>query len=277
MTTHELLENALLDALGLLDDDERASFDAAFRAAPSAIQAQIRREQTRIIEAEIGQLPEVEPSVTLRAAVLEAVRNARLGHTPRQHQQAEPVPASYQIRHKKLKPVTVWRAAALAFAAASVVFGWSTFHMFGEHTRLAAAQRDDALFEALAEQFGRQFVIDAMVDADTQRHVFRTVSTEQTVAAARAAVWRHPSWPTSRFFCVSLPPTAPGTTYRLAVLDENDKPIRDVLRFEFAGQLVNRELRLDISIENPVLGVVSTTDQGEDQILMITSTEPSGI
>jgi len=286
MTTRELLEHALLDALGLLDDDERTAFDTAFSAAPASIQAQVRREQTRIVQSEIALLPDAQPSASLRAAVVDAVRKARLGDVPVEHVSADSrvgslaesqAPSSYPIRHRRLKAVSVWRAAALAFAAASVVFGWSTFQMYAEHERLVTAQRDDALFEALAEQFGRQFVIDAMVDADTQRYAFRTVSVENVTSAARAAVWRHPNWPTSRFFAVSLPPTAPGTTYRLAILDDQGKPVQDVLRFEFAGQLVNRELRLDITVENPVLGIVSTTDQGEDQVLLISSSDGSGV
>lgn len=48
MKTQELIELAVLDAMGLLDEQEREAFDAAFDAAAPAIQAQVRREQTRL-------------------------------------------------------------------------------------------------------------------------------------------------------------------------------------------------------------------------------------
>ena len=60
MTTHELLELASLDALGLLDADERESFERAFRAAAPAVQAQIRREQLRAPRSAMNS-PAVDP------------------------------------------------------------------------------------------------------------------------------------------------------------------------------------------------------------------------
>jgi hypothetical protein len=290
MLTSELLEHALLDAVGLLEDDERLAFDQAFAAASPAIQAHVRAEQTRFVRSEIALLPQTEPPAALRAAVIEAVRNARLSETA-----ASPAATSGRattartlqntagqgnfgqgnpgqpIRHRRLRAVSVWRASALAFAAAAVVFGWSTFQMRTEYSRLAEAQRTDADFEAMAAEFGRQFVVDALVDSDTQRYTFRNASTSGKAGEARAAVWNNPDWKTARFFAVSLPPSAPGSTYRLAVLDENGTPIQDVLRFEFAGQLVNRTLHLDVALQNPVLGIISTDDQGQDEILLITS------
>ncbi|QYU70067.1 hypothetical protein J4558_08100 [Leptolyngbya sp. 15MV] len=47
MPFHDLLEMAVLDTLGLLDEQEQAAFEMAFRSAPPAVQAQVRREQTR--------------------------------------------------------------------------------------------------------------------------------------------------------------------------------------------------------------------------------------
>jgi len=47
MTLQEMIELAILDAMGLLDEEERLAFELAFRAAAPPVQAQVRREQTR--------------------------------------------------------------------------------------------------------------------------------------------------------------------------------------------------------------------------------------
>jgi len=68
MNTYELLEAAQLDALGLLDDAERDAFDAAFFAASPDVQAQIRREQARLVRTDWLPSSEVEPSAGLKDA-----------------------------------------------------------------------------------------------------------------------------------------------------------------------------------------------------------------
>lgn len=73
MSLQELIELAILDAMGLLDEREQASFESAFRTASPSIQAQVRREQTRLSRIE-ALLPDVTPPAGLRAAVLAAVR-----------------------------------------------------------------------------------------------------------------------------------------------------------------------------------------------------------
>ncbi len=278
MTTRELLELALLDAFGLLEEQECIAFEVDLAAASSGVRAQVRAEQDRIMRTELADLNKAvaeEPTEALRFRVLEAVKVSRLGDARPLSAQAvahdAQSPMDIRVARRRLKSVAVWRAATVAFAAASVVFGWTTFQMRAEYDTLAQAQADDALFESLASEFGRQFVVDALVDPDTQRHFLRQVAGPERQVKAEAAVWVNPQWNSARFFAVSLPATKPGTTYRLAVLDENGTPIKDVLRFEFAGQLVNREVQLDMTIENPVLGIVGSNESGEDEVILITS------
>ena len=75
MKTQELIELAVLDAMGLLDEAEREAFEAGFSSASPAVQAQVRREQTRLCLSE-ALLPDEEPPAGLRALVVEAVRKA---------------------------------------------------------------------------------------------------------------------------------------------------------------------------------------------------------
>ena len=73
MSLQEMIEMAILDAMGLLDEREQSSFESAFRAASPSVQSQVRREQTRLSRIE-SLLPDVTPPSGLRAAVLTAVR-----------------------------------------------------------------------------------------------------------------------------------------------------------------------------------------------------------
>jgi hypothetical protein len=72
MTLKDLLETAQLDALGLLDDDEAAAFDRAFRAAPQAIQARLREAQARVASSD-ALLADVVAPASLRPKVLGGV------------------------------------------------------------------------------------------------------------------------------------------------------------------------------------------------------------
>ena len=74
-STRDLIELSLLDAMGLLDDEERAAFERAFAGTSPAVQSHVRREQTRLAQIDFL-LPDVEAPAGLRAMVLEAVRKA---------------------------------------------------------------------------------------------------------------------------------------------------------------------------------------------------------
>ena len=122
MTTHELLELASLDALGLLDEDERAAFERGFQMAPPSLQAQIRREQARLARAE-ALLPDVEPSASLRARVLACVREAiQTVGTTRSGRFVPPL-----LPSRGVSPL--WRAAAVGSVAAAIVLGLTTLQI----------------------------------------------------------------------------------------------------------------------------------------------------
>ena len=75
MNAQQLLEMALLDSCGLLEDDELEQFETAFAEAPESIKAQIRREQSRFAD-QSELLPDVSPRPELRRLVVDAVRRA---------------------------------------------------------------------------------------------------------------------------------------------------------------------------------------------------------
>lgn len=116
-TTRDLLEYASLDALGLLDEAERAEFERAFRAASPELQAMVRREQTRV--SDVSDLfPQVEAPAGLKARVMAAWRDAVAAVAP------EPVgvigPSVPQV-NIGLRTGYLWRAACIGFATATLV------------------------------------------------------------------------------------------------------------------------------------------------------------
>lgn len=264
-TTGDLLEQAILDALGLLDEADAQSFDAAFRAAPPHVQAELRREQTRMTDI-LHLLPAAETPVALRARVLRALREARDAARPAEHvalrlahDAGRAVPAGPR---RAARVAALWRTLALGAAAAAVVFGGLTIQLRSDYHRLEQQLKGNALFERLAAEFGPDFVIDALVDRDTQR---LTLTSTELAPEARGAVWSHPEWTAARFFAVNLPQADPGKTYRLAVLDAEGNPVRVLTTFSFSG-LVNEEIPLDVVLASSRLAVIGD-ESGKELVL----------
>ena len=201
MTTAELMELALLDVLALLDDEERSAFDRAFSAATPEVQAQVRREQTRLARID-ALLPDVEAPVTLRARVLAAVRAAMMasaspGEAAALHLARTARPVERRMHGHRRRVTPWWRAAALGATAAAVVLGTLLVQLHSDYQRLESDLKRDALLSQLVETFGSRYVTDAIFDADTQRVAFRP---DAPGSQGRAAVWYHPDWDSARFF-----------------------------------------------------------------------------
>ncbi|MEO1130526.1 MAG: hypothetical protein AAFX05_12590, partial [Planctomycetota bacterium] len=149
MTTQELYELASLDALGLLDDDERADFERAFRAAAPEVQAQIRRQQLHAADIE-DLLPRVEPPAGLRARVLEAVRQAMSVVRPAHMSHAQ----DSGVLAKIYTSMPLWRAACIGFATATVVLSLFFVWVAQENQRIAARWENAETLAELQQNLG---------------------------------------------------------------------------------------------------------------------------
>ncbi|XOV76882.1 MAG: hypothetical protein ACFHWZ_08725 [Phycisphaerales bacterium] len=109
MTTQEMIEMASLDALGMLDADERAEFEAAFRAASPSVQAQVRREQKRFADAE-HLLPEVDPPAGMKFRVMSAIRDAIIGITAGDAEAATRAVSRGSNAGAWFNSTTIWRS-----------------------------------------------------------------------------------------------------------------------------------------------------------------------
>lgn len=229
MTTHELLELASLDALGLLDEQERRAFDEAFAAAPRAVQDMVRREQARFVDLE-STLPLVTPPSSLRQRVLDAVQSAVRAARSRRD---EAILATLRPS-RGVSPL--WRAAAIGCAAASVVFAVSTIQMRGQFDTLSEAVGKNGYLDAVTKEFGVRFA-DSMYDAQTQLVQF----VPGAIDAGQAAPVRCQAFlvidreQRAQFFCRNLPSTA--KTYSLVVIDPSGVAREALLTFTSDGSI----------------------------------------
>lgn len=231
MTTEELIELALFDAYGLLDDTERDAFERALRTAPSGLQAHVRREQRRLA-ASVDLLPDVEPPADLRARVLAAVRQAEADLFRSRTTDPAPLPgheaAALRLRpSRRVSPA--WRVGALGAAAAALVFGITTLQMRSQYEQL---ERDIVSGLFVGEYISlvpelRRFAFAP----ETTKVALRAVGGESAIQAVgfidatrdRAVV----AWE-------SLPPV-PGGSYALVLVDEEDRVLSELRTFESNG------------------------------------------
>ena len=166
MSTRELYEMATMDVLGLLDEDERHEFEIAFRAASPEIQSSLRREQRR--QADIERLlPDVEQPVGLKARVMGAVRDAIAS-------MSEPVATIGPVPARSwTNSVTVWRAACIGFATASVILAGFFYVTASQLREIDLTSRNTAAMQAFQEEYGPRFQA-AMATGSMKQVAFST-------------------------------------------------------------------------------------------------------
>jgi anti-sigma-K factor RskA len=268
MTVQELIELSILDAMALLDDEEHVQFELAFRAASPAIQAQVRREQTRLSNIE-SLLPRVDPPAGLRALVIEAVRT-QMALSGRDADVAGVITPPMS-RARGVSPL--WRAASLGMAAAAIVFGITTFLFNARYEELTKQLQDDALVAQLQGQFGASFVRDVLFDADTKRVVIQPVAEG---FKGEASLFVNPDWRSAKFFCRAVT-TPEGREYKLAILDENDQVVQVLKHFTSNGGLLPLEVTIDPNTATRVAVLTSTDEPGHDTVLARGEMRRSGL
>ncbi len=207
MSTRELLELASLDAMGLLDDEERESFDSAFRAAPPAVQARVRKEQARFANAD-HLLPPVEPPAGLRARVVSAVREAIAAVRGEEQDVLATIGAGPVLRNT----APMWRAACIGFATASLVLGVMYLTVAQQSSKARMLDRQDSLIAVVQEMGPRA---QHILMAQRMRPVNFTPSAPDLHPSVTASLLFDPDSGEALLLCEGLP-VADGT-YTLTV------------------------------------------------------------
>ncbi|GJM18114.1 MAG: hypothetical protein DHS20C14_03270 [Phycisphaeraceae bacterium] len=244
-TTYELIEQAVLDALGILDPSERDAFEASLAQASPEIKAQVREEQGRLLDLE-ALLPDDAPRPELRELVLAAVRAAVSEEaTPVVGRVGGAAVAARQPRatFRPAKRVSrMWRAAAIAFGAAFVGMTAMTL----EVNRMYSEAGSRALVDTLYEHLGADALNEMVFDPETQRVVLTSMT--DSTSGPKAAVWHNPDWDSARLF-VSQLRTEPGERLRLVVLDDAGNIVANVREFESSGEFTDLRVKIDLGTE----------------------------
>lgn len=265
MTTQELIELAVLDAVGLLDPEESKAFDDALQSASPELQAHVRREQLRLSNLD-HLLPDVRPPAGLRIAVIEAVREAIARELVEKAGFADHSPLRIE-RSRSVSPI--WRATAIGSMAAAIVLGLATLMMSSQYRQVQQDLDKNALIAEITEKYGAQFVEDTLFDGRTKRVVF---AGQQENFRGQASIWSNPDWAAARLFCLNLA-ASEGESFTLAVVDGEGKVVKELLTFVPSGGLDTVELpstELDPS-ESVRLAVFSQSDR--DRKLLSTGGE----
>jgi hypothetical protein len=268
MKTHELLELAALDALGLLDEAEREAFDAAFRAAPPALQAQIRREQTRIA-GDDTLLPRVEAPLGLKARVMAAWRDAVEAVSSRS-------PARRLVGSLALMPSRgvspLWRAGAIGCAAASIVLAMAMFTIRGQFEKYQQAANSINAAEVWRKEFGATFE-RAFFAPGTEFVQFDASGAD---VKAQAVMLVDPANNMAQLYLRELP-AGTGSLMLVAlgddgkpVLNEAGEPVQVICEIRPAslesGSIFNNKVKLG---ESGTVGLVLTGETpGETKVLL---------
>lgn len=185
----ELIEQASLDALGLLDAFEAAHYAKSFHAAPASVQEEIRQLQAEIAT-DASLLSDEEPPAGLRGRVMGAVMDS-IEHETRELQpiatigsRARRVAASgatataadiagvvrderMHLQYRSMqRSVAVWRAASVALAAS----------LLGSFLWLNVITHDAMSIAQLAQGQATQAQLIEMLGSD-----YATFSTDKTM------------------------------------------------------------------------------------------------
>jgi len=271
MTTRELIELAQLDALGLLDDQEREAFDRAFAAAPASIQAQLRREQTRLARTDWVPI-DGEPPAELRDAVLTDVAAAALkdrvltavrremGVSAHRHEGGRLHPPIHQVRSVS----RVWRVGALASAAAAVALAATTFFLQSQYASLESEIRKTGTYDTVVSIRG--FNLQDLVFNDNSRLVhfepapgFDGSATAFFDAATQKVRLFHKN------FAKEL------TQYRVVALDERGDEVGQPVQFNTDKKIDFADFSIDLK-STKRLAIKEITPDHPEGVIVLTST-----
>ncbi|MBI1191056.1 MAG: hypothetical protein GC200_10300 [Tepidisphaera sp.] len=218
MTLKDLLEQAHLDALGMLDEQEAAAFEAAFNAATPAVKAHIREEQARWAAQQVL-LSSDTPSPALRARVLGAVdRAAALAA----HDELASEGPEFELRPSR-RVAAGWRTGGVALLCACLVLGVAFVKVYNDNVEMQDRLTNDSHITAWTSLWGNgQQMTDMLFAKDTRHAFFERAGAAPTSFHGQASIFANAAWPKARLFVSGLPAQA-GENFRLVVLSEADK------------------------------------------------------
>jgi len=201
----ELIEQASLDALGLLDEFEAEHYAKSFQAASPSVQEEIRNLQAAIASDE-SLLGDEMPPAGLRGRVLGAVQDAiedearelqpiasigskvrrtivRAGASTSTHQIAGEIQTAYQDSQVRTlhRTVSVWRAASVALAASLIVSLCWVIVIAKEALLVSQLAQNSSTKQELIDRLGTSF--ETFLSAPSKVRALAPIIATQRVAA----------------------------------------------------------------------------------------------
>ena len=270
-----LLDDVQLDALGLLDDDDRAALDAWLETLPEPRREQIRQEQERLTLTApmIGSDGSIATPESLRRAVVEAVLAAieserdaasseddghrRRAATTRRHTAGGARPQ----RHVRRRVHPMWRAATLGLAVALV--GAVMFH--AQTQRYVQNMENTASLSGMFDVFGSAQVEAMLFEGSMRRVTF--VAADGAFEGMGASVWLGEADDEAMLFTCRLP-DGPGVSYRIAELDDAGNAMdSSIARFEADGVITRVALKRTLVPTRGRIALVRMSDEGEKVVM----------
>lgn len=259
MTWQEMIENAHLDALGLLDEQERERFDSAFLKLPADLKAQLRAEQDRAVRFDLSDCvdSDIELPAEMKATVLAAIKAAAGKSQTVEHKGGRVLPMS-----KKSRSVSaMWRASSLGLAAACVVMGGVIVQLLLSYQSLSDQSKQIAQSDEFRAQFPRK-PRDIAFDTQTVHVIFKA----QNGFAGEAAVFHHPKWDEAQFQCLNFPSHA-GQKFKVVLLDSAGNAEKELAVFTSDGGRTFADIKV-ATTQLSNLAVVLVKDDGTQTIVM---------
>lgn len=215
MTVRELLEQANLAALGLLDPEEHQSYERALMAAPLSVRDQVKAEQARWAEGGVL-LPDVQPPEALRERVLESVQAAMLSSELQSSKDLDEATG-----RRRVSPV--WRIGAMGMLSAAAVMTAAFVFTFRTNQLMDQNFRENRMLTDAMAALGGDF-IRALYDPSMKRVI---LSSEDEAFAGQVALFVDERTGNAMVFAANLAAN-PTDAYHLVVLDEHDVFVKDI-------------------------------------------------
>jgi len=238
LSREEILEQAGLDVLGLLTEEERSVFETVIENADASLRDEVRRIQDGILVFR-DTLPDVQPSPGLRRRVLAAVGRMIEQDLHDSVQEAGSRRLYIGERRDWLEPLIsgrvspFWRLGALIAATIMIALGWWAFELNNASrilTRHLAQQETRKLIKELEQHLG-ELPQDFLFDSTTESIFFESVDDE--LAGLVRVMYRSN---VNEGFILSNYLPARTTSYRLCIRQTGDGPVDDPADLETVAE-----------------------------------------
>lgn len=224
MTREDLIQNAALDAFGLLDEYEASLFSRSFHHAAVAVQDEILRLQAEV-SMDPALMADEQPDDLLRDRVLAAVARAVEREATRLAPLAtiggrKPANESQTPTRMRLPASGLfWRAAVFALAASVVVMAYLLTQANQQGHLISRLALDNNTAAQLERLIGPTFK-DFFFDQQARRVVLQPVSRNST---CRGALYVKDLTKDAILVFEGLPRGAEGSAYSLLAVDEGGR------------------------------------------------------